>query len=81
MKIFVLFFGPARLLTGRDEQDLELSDGSTVADAVSVLFCEHPRLQAIKDCLRYAADTEYVEATTPLSSGCTLALIPPVQGG
>jgi molybdopterin converting factor small subunit len=81
VKLKVLFFGPAKLLTKEGEVDLELPPQATVQDAVNLLLARYPKLNEIANSLRYALDEEYAQGSMSIHEGQTLAVIPPVQGG
>ena len=82
MTVTVRLFAMLRERAGRDELDLELAEGATVADARAALR-DRDRLGDILERMpvRAAVNREYVADETLLSSGDELALIPPVSGG
>jgi molybdopterin converting factor small subunit len=81
VKLKVLFFGPARILTHESEIEVELSGEATVQDAVDLILNRYSKLKEISNSLRYALDEEYAEGAMQIHDGQTLAVIPPVQGG
>jgi molybdopterin synthase catalytic subunit len=82
MTIRVRLFAMLRERAGRDAIELELGDGSTVADALAALRDGTPLGDALERMpVRAAVNREYVSTETPLASGDELALIPPVSGG
>lgn len=81
MKLNILFFGPARILTNESEIELELPDKAVVQDAINLMLGKYPKLKGISKSLRYALDQEYAEGPMQIRDGQTLAVIPPVQGG
>ena len=81
MKLNVLFFGPAKILTKESEVEVELPAEATVQDAVTLILGRYPKLKEISKSLRYALDEEYTEDSMRIRDGQTLAVIPPVQGG
>ena len=82
MNVSVRLFAILRERAGRDSVEIELPDGASVADALSVLEREPglgdvlPRLS-----VTMAVNREYADGDTALSAGDELALIPPVSGG
>jgi molybdopterin converting factor small subunit len=81
MKITLLFFGPAKVLVGKESIEFESSKPTSINEIMEVMFQQYPKLANLKSCLRYAVDYEYVVPSTRLTKETTLALIPPVQGG
>ena len=80
--ITVRLFAMLRDRAGRDALELELADGSTVADALDALKDGTPLGDALERMpVRAAVNREYVAADAPLSAGDEVALIPPVSGG
>src|SRR5687768_143161 len=82
MNVSVRLFAILRERAGRDSVELELPEGSRVADAMAALERE-PGLADVLPRLpvAMAVNREYAEAGTALAAGDELALIPPVSGG
>lgn len=80
-RVRVVAFARARELLGHAEIELALPRGSTVADCLAALRRDHPRLTTMGDSLLIAVNEEYAATSRPLTSGDTVALIPPVSGG
>jgi molybdenum cofactor biosynthesis protein MoaC len=82
VKVCVRLFAMLREGAGRDSLELELPDGATVADALTLLARE-PGLAELLPRLpvRAARNREYVPDDETLEPGDELALIPPVSGG
>ena len=76
MQITVRLFAGLRELAGTGRQELDLADGSSVADVWQALG-----LGAEPAGLLYAVNRAYAERETELSEGDEVALIPPVSGG
>ncbi len=81
MKIHLLAFASAGDALGAGEMDLEMPDGSRVADLRERLDREHPKLVPLWPRLAIAVDGRVVTPETPLAEGCEVALLPPVSGG
>ena len=81
MRIRVRFFASVRERLRRAEDEIEIRDGATVADAWKELRLLHPALGEVGLSLRFAVNQEYVDDQCVLASGDELALIPPVSGG
>lgn len=81
MIVTVKLFALARELAGRDELELELADGATVADLRRALAANQPRLRTLLSHAHFAVDSQYATDATPIHANSELALIPPVSGG
>jgi MoaE-MoaD fusion protein len=82
VKVRVRLFAVLREKAGRDEIELELAEGATVAEAIDALG-DVAGLDGVFGRLpvRMAVNRDYAEESTPLGPGDELALIPPVSGG
>jgi MoaE-MoaD fusion protein len=81
MRIRLLAFASAADALGAGERELELPDGSRVADLRARLDREHPALAPLWPRLAVAVDGRVVAADEPLADGVEVALLPPVSGG
>lgn len=81
MKIRLLAFASAGDALGASEMELELPDGSRVADLRVRLDREYPKLGPLWPRLALAVDGSIVSADAPLVDGAEVALLPPVSGG
>jgi molybdopterin converting factor subunit 1 len=81
MTIRVKLFAVAKERAARDELELELPSGATIADLRAAIESQHPQLAAIIPCVMWAVDKSYANNTTPLTPNSEVALIPPVSGG
>lgn len=81
MRVTVLYFAAARERAGRGSEPLDLPDGSTAADLLTLVCALHPPLAAVADKLRVAVDQAFATPQTALRDGAEVALIPPVAGG
>jgi molybdopterin synthase catalytic subunit/molybdopterin converting factor small subunit len=81
MKIKVLAFATAREAIGASEIEIELADGSDLADLASRLKSEFPALEPIWTRLAVAVDGEMVSSPVTIREGSEVALLPPVSGG
>jgi molybdenum cofactor biosynthesis protein MoaC/molybdopterin converting factor subunit 1 len=82
LTVHVRLFAMLRERAGREALDLDLPEGSTVADAIE----EVARAAGLEEMLRRlpvraALNREYVDDDARVSAGDELALIPPVSGG
>lgn len=81
MKIRLLAFASAGDALGATEMDLELAEGSRVADLRSRLDREHPKIIPFWPRLAVAVNGRIVSPEEPLRDGAEVALLPPVSGG
>ena len=78
----MLSFATALDAVGRAETEVELRDGSTIADLVERLTAAHPGLESLWPRLAIAVDGEVAgDRVAPLHDGAEVALLPPVSGG
>jgi MoaE-MoaD fusion protein len=81
VKIRLLAFASAGDALGATELELELPDGSRVADLRVRLDQDYPKLAPLWPRLALAVDGRIVSADAPLVEGAEVALLPPVSGG
>lgn len=76
----VRFFAHYRDLAGRQDCEVELSEGSTVGDLVQRLRAD-PQLESLPPEPLVAVNRDYADYGRRLATGDEVALIPPVSGG
>ena len=81
LPVHTLFFAVYRDLLGASELDVELEDGSTVADLVEHLRSRGAPFDALPEQPAVAVNRVYAALSEPLASGDEVAFIPPVAGG
>ena len=81
MNCKVLLFAQLADAVGARELDLELSDGTTVAEALDQLNLKYDAIAAMNNRIAVAVDEKYVRNDHVLTNNSALALIPPVSGG
>ena len=81
MKIRLLAFASAGDALGATEMELELAEGSRVADLRSRLDRDHPKIVPLWPRLAVAVDGRIVPPEEALRDGAEVALLPPVSGG
>ena len=77
----LLAFASAADAVGREEQEVEVPDGSTLGSLRELLAARHPALAALMPRLALAVDGEVVRDDAALRDGVEVALLPPVSGG
>lgn len=81
VKVRVLLFAILRQRAGQNHVEIELEEGSTVAEAIEELT-GLPGLDVLSELpVRMAVNRDYATAETRLHADDELALIPPVSGG
>ena len=81
MKIRLLAFASAGDALGASEMEIEMPEGSRVADLRARLDGEHPGFVPLWPRLAVAVDGRVVSVEEPLRDGAEVALLPPVSGG
>jgi molybdopterin converting factor small subunit len=81
MAVRVLFFSVLQDLTGCAEWSVELPEAADVGGLLSLVYERWPALRGWDESLLVAVDLEFARRDFPLSAGCEVALMPPVQGG
>jgi molybdopterin synthase catalytic subunit/molybdopterin converting factor small subunit len=81
MKIRILAFASAGDALGVTEMELELPDGSRVADLRERLDRDYPKMAPLWPRLAVAVDGRVVSQDAGLQDGVEVALLPPVSGG
>jgi molybdopterin converting factor subunit 1 len=79
--IRVLYFAVVRERLRRDEEQVELPAGATVAALLDELSRRHPAIAALRKHLQVARNRATARPDDPLGDGDEVALIPPVSGG
>jgi molybdopterin converting factor subunit 1 len=79
MRVTVLYFGVLQDVIGHRRVEMELAEGASVADLLTV---HRGRVAAsVWDSVAVAVNQEYAKAGDSLQDGDEVALLPPVSGG
>ena len=81
MRVVVRYFAVVRERLGREQDELELPAGATVATALDALAGRHAAIGALRPYLQVAVNQSMAQVGHELADGDELALIPPVAGG
>ena len=81
MKIRLLFFAILREITGTDQQELEVPQGTSATDLWELLRSRYPRLSGYSHPPMVAVNESFASPESILSEGDVVAFIPPVSGG
>lgn len=80
MVIKIRLFAILREWKGQDEVEMEVEDGTTVAQLFDLMFPPSQR-PGLRGSLLYAVNQAYCPAHTRLNPGDEVAFVPPVSGG
>jgi len=81
MKVHIQFFSRLRDLAGVSEMEIEVADGSQIADLLETLYVRTPSLRDWDKTILVAAGIEFVQRDYVLKAGDQISIMPPVQGG
>jgi len=81
MRVRVLFFGQLREITGLQQDDAELSDGTRLEELFERYSRQFPRLLEFRASVAASINQEYAPWLSTLSPGDEVAFLPPVSGG
>jgi molybdopterin synthase catalytic subunit len=81
IRVDMRYFAFVREQLGKSKESIELADGSTVADALTIALAPSPRLRDAESKLMVMVDQRYQPRDYVLSDGVEVAIIPPVSGG
>ncbi len=80
MKVKLIAFGIAKDILQKRTQEIEITDGSSIAILKSQLMEQYPSFEKLKS-LKFAVDESYQEEEYILNDGAEVVIIPPVSGG
>ena len=81
MRIHLLYFASFRDLVGRDEENRDLAEGTSVRALWQMLAREVPNFASFPAMPPAAVNREYARGETLLKDGDEVAFLPPVAGG
>jgi MoaE-MoaD fusion protein len=81
MRVRVLFFGVLKDIVGKPADEIDLPDGSSVADVLRRYESQVPQLKQSLPSLAMAVNQQYGGPDTKLKANDEVALLPPVSGG
>jgi molybdopterin converting factor subunit 1 len=81
MRVRVLYFGVLKDVMGHGQAEMELSEGSTVADLLAMHRGSGKAAGPVWDSIAVAVNQEYARVGDVLKDGDEVALLPPVSGG
>jgi sulfur-carrier protein len=81
MIVHIRLFARARDLAGTDHIEIDLVEGTTVAELRRRLAAEYPALAGLLERSAIAMDNAFADDLRVLSANAEVALLPPVSGG
>ncbi len=81
MQFRVQFYSHLRDLAVGSELQVDLPEGSVVADLLEKIYEQNPALRPADKTILVAAGVEFVDRQHPLKSGDEISIMPPLQGG
>jgi MoaD family protein len=80
-KVTIAYFATAREIAGITEEELELTQPTSLQQLLSQVIANHPNLAEIKQILKPLVNGKWMSEMTELNDGDRVALVPPVGGG
>jgi molybdopterin converting factor subunit 1 len=81
MKVTVKLFAAAKEIAGTQQIEIDLPDGSNLAQLRDRLAQSHPALVPLLTRSLFAVNRSYAANHVEIDSNAEIALIPPVSGG
>lgn len=81
MRVRVLFFGMLKDIVGKSAELIDLQDGASVRDLLSVYERRIPALKQALASIALAVNQQYANPNMQLKADDEVALLPPVSGG
>lgn len=81
MKIKVLYFASLKDKLKKNEDIIDLKEGSKVEDLLNDIISKYPQIQELIQKCMIAVNEEYSSKDRVLNENDIVAIIPPVSGG
>jgi molybdopterin converting factor subunit 1 len=81
VQVKLLFFASLKDIVGARQLQLDVAPGATVADVLTSLEANYPRIKQYRSVVLTAVNEEYVDKRTAIQEGDEIAIFPPVSGG
>lgn len=81
MKVRVLFFATIRSLIGQKELEVNVPEGTTVAELKSILGKKYPEADPALNTMLAAVNREFSDDETEIPENAEVAFFPHVSGG
>lgn len=81
MKIIVRVFGRYKDITGKEQIQLDITDGNTLQDVINSFVKQYPDVQKDKDRILVTKNKIFATFDTTISKDDEISLSPPVVSG
>ena len=81
MKVSVLYFGILKDVFGRDREEVEVAEHSSIEAMLGILRGRAKTAPGLWESVAVAVNQEYAQRSIVLREGDEVALLPPVSGG
>ena len=81
VQVKLLFFASLKDIVGSRQLHLDVAAGATVADVLTSLEANYPRIKQYRPVVLTAVNEEYADQQTAIHEGDEIAIFPPVSGG
>lgn len=81
IRVTLKLFAAYQEVCGAEQLQLELPQGTSVAQLRDRLIAQHPQLERWRSVTRFGVNLEFVPPDTSLQAGDEVVFIPPVSGG
>ena len=81
VRVHLQFFSRLREVVGVSEREVDVRQGTKIADLLDILYAGAPALREWDKSILVAAGVEFVGRDYVLQPGDQVSIMPPVQGG
>jgi len=81
MQVKVLFFGPAKDVTGLSHHVYTIEDHTTLQSIIIKLYADFPKAKEVLDLCSFVINKDFASPETVLKDQDQIAVLPPVSGG
>ncbi|MCE5222958.1 MoaD/ThiS family protein [bacterium] len=81
MQVKVLFFGPAKDVTGLSHCDYTIESHTPLQDIIVRLYADFPKAKEVFDLCSFVINKDFATPETVLKDQDQIAVLPPVSGG
>jgi MoaD family protein len=81
MKVTIKLFGRYSEITGKKEFELDINNGDTIWDVITVLIKKNPLLVKDQNFIMVSRNNVYATFETKIKNGDLITISPPIVGG
>jgi molybdopterin synthase catalytic subunit len=81
MRLSIRLFAAHRETAGRDTIDVDVPDGTSVAEIFARVCADYPAMATSGRSVAYAVNRVHVDGDACVNAGDEVAFLPPVAGG